>query len=49
MVAYFGDLHAMGLQFDDYTASSRRLTAANWGGIAPLEPRHAACTMTDSS
>ena len=31
MVTYFGDLHAMGLQFDDYTASSRRLTAADWG------------------
>jgi len=30
-VADFGDLHAMGLQFDDYTASSRGLTAANWG------------------
>ena len=30
-VAYFGDLHAMGLQFGDYTATSRGLTAANWG------------------
>ena len=49
MVVYCGDLHAMGLQFDDYTASSRRLTAANWGGIAPLEPRHADDTPTASS
>lgn len=30
-VADFGDLHAMGLHFCDYTASSRGLTTANWG------------------
>ena len=30
-MADFGDLHAMGLHFCDYTASSRGLTTANWG------------------
>ena len=30
--ADFGRFHSTGLQFDDYTASSRGLTAANWGG-----------------
>lgn len=49
MVAYFGDLHAMGLQFDDYTASSRGLPATNWGGNASLEPRHADDTPTVGS
>ena len=29
--ADFGRFHSIGLQFDDCTASSRRLTAANWG------------------
>ena len=49
--ADFGRFHSIGLQFDDYTATSRGLTAANWGGekIAPLEPRHAVCTLADSS
>ena len=29
--ADFGRFHSIGLQFDDYTATSRGLTAANWG------------------
>ena len=39
--ADFGRFHSIGLQFDDYTATSHGLTVADWGGIAPLEPRHA--------
>ena len=30
--ADFGRFRSIGLQFDDYTATSRGLTAANWGG-----------------
>ena len=28
---YFGRFHSIGLQFDDYTATGRGLTATNWG------------------
>ena len=47
--ADFGRFHSIGLQFDDYIASSHGLTASKRGEIAPLEPRHAVCTLADSS
>ena len=40
-MADFGCFHSTGLQFDDYTASSRGLTAAKRGELHYMRVRHA--------